>query len=129
MILPVYVHLLVLCCTFHRGGDADDSVALAKETTQRQASMCSTLITFLKRSLKTKEDGGGGGGGGGGGDLASNGSPGMAVHPHAEVGGAVQMSQATAMKGELRVLCVCVCVCCVSCRCQHRSVVPSVAHT
>ena len=84
------------CCVYvlHRGGDGDDSGVLAKEAVKRQASVCSTLITFLKRSLKTKEEGGGGGG-----DSPSNGSPGMAVSHHAEVVGAVRQTQAAAMKG------------------------------
>ena len=93
----------------HRGGgEADDSAVLAKETAQRQALLCSTLTTFLKRSFKTKEDGEGGG------DSPSNGSPGMAVPRHTEVVGAVQQSQGATRKGEL---CVCVCVCVRVCVC------------
>ena len=111
--LLLHLGIMTLPClsvVVHRGGgEADDSAVLAKETAQRQALLCSTLTTFLKRSFKTKEDGEGGG------DSPSNGSPGMAVPRHAEVVGTVQQSQGATRKGELCVcacvrVCVCVCV-------------------
>lgn len=91
----------------HRdGGEMNESALLAKETAQRQALLCSNLMTFLKRSLKTKEDGEGGG------DSPSNGSPGMAMSRRAEVVGAVQQTQGATRKGAP---CVCVRACVFMC--------------
>lgn len=86
------------CCVFvlYRGGEVDESGLLAKETAERQAGACSALISYLRRSLKTKEDGGGVGGG----DSSSNGSPGMGGPFSAEVqAGAVQQTQGAVRKG------------------------------
>ena len=62
-------YVMTLPCLYvsavHRGGgEMNESAVLAKETPE-----ASSLTTFLKRSLKTKEDGEGGG------DSPFNGSP------------------------------------------------------